>query len=72
VLYNILIEFIVIIKLVTLIMCLNSMSSKDRIGKSVAFPIQNGLRKGDVLMLLLFICALEYIIKVQEIRKKWN
>jgi hypothetical protein len=48
------------------------MSSKDRIGKSVAFPIQNGLRKGDVLMLLLFICALEYIIKVQEIRKKWN
>jgi hypothetical protein len=70
VLYNILIEFGVPMKLVRLIkMCLNEMYSKVRIGKhlSESFPIQNGLKQGDALSPLLFKFALEYAIgKVQE------
>jgi sorting nexin-29 len=56
VLYNILIEFGVPMKLVRLIkMCLNKMYSKVRIGKhmSDSFPIQNGLKQGDALSTLL-------------------
>jgi hypothetical protein len=52
VLYNIIIEFGVSMKLVRLIrMCLNETYSKVRIGKhlSDSFPIQNGLIKGDAL-----------------------
>jgi hypothetical protein len=48
VLYNILIEFCVSIKLVRLIkMCLNETYSKVRMGKhlSESFPIQNGLKQ---------------------------
>jgi hypothetical protein len=70
VLYNIRIEFGVPMKLVRLIeMCLNEMYSKVYVGKhfSVNFLIQNGLKQGDALWLLLFNCALEYAIrKVQE------
>jgi hypothetical protein len=70
VLYNILIEFGVPMKLVRLIkMCLNETYSKVRIGKhlSDSFPIQNGLKQGDALSPLLFNYALEYAIrKVQE------
>jgi hypothetical protein len=70
VLYNILVEFGVPMKLVRLIkMCLNETYSKVRIGKhlSNSFPIQNGLKQGDSLSPLLFNFALEYIIrKVQE------
>jgi hypothetical protein len=70
VLYNILIEFGIFMKLVRLIkMCLNETYSKVHIGKhlSDSFPIQNGLKQGDALSPLLFNFALEYAIrKVQE------
>jgi hypothetical protein len=51
ILYNILIAFGVPMKLVRLIkMCLNEMYSKVCIGKhlSDSFPIQNGLKQGEV------------------------
>jgi hypothetical protein len=71
-LYNILIEFVVLMKLVRLIkMCLNESYSKVCIGKhlSDSFPIQNGLKQGDALSPLFFKFALEYaIVKVQEIQ----
>jgi hypothetical protein len=70
VLYNILLEFGVSKKLVRLIkMCLNETYSKVHIGKLLSnkFPTQNGLKKGDALLPLLFNFALEYAIrKVQE------
>jgi hypothetical protein len=70
VLYIILIEFGVPMKLVRLIkMCLNETSSKVHIGKhmSDSFPIQNGLKKGSALSPVLFTFALEYAIrKVKE------
>jgi hypothetical protein len=70
VLYNILIEFGVPMKLVRLIkMCLNETYSKVRIGRhlSDSFPIQNGLKQGDALSPLLFKFALKYAIrKVQK------
>jgi hypothetical protein len=52
VLYNILIEFGIPMKLVRLIkMCLIETYSKVRIGKhlSDSFPVQNGLKQGDAL-----------------------
>jgi hypothetical protein len=70
VLYNILIEFGVHMKLVRLIkMCLNETYGKVCISKNLSesFPIQNGLKQGDALSPLLFNFALEYAIrKVQE------
>jgi hypothetical protein len=69
ILYNILIEFGVLMKLVRLTkMCLNETYNKVRIGKhSESFPIQNGLKQGDALSPLLFNFALKYAIrKVQE------
>jgi hypothetical protein len=70
VLYIILIEFEVTMKLVRLIkMCLSEMYSKVCIGKnsSDSFPIQNGLKQRDALLPLLFNFALEYAIrKMQE------
>jgi hypothetical protein len=68
--YNILLEFGILKKLVRLIkMCLNETYGKARIGKLLSgkFPIQNGLKQGDALSPLLFNFALEYAIrKVQE------
>jgi hypothetical protein len=70
VLYNILIEFGIPLKLVRLIkMCLNETYSKVHIGKHLSdnFPVQNGLKQGDALSPLLFNFALECSIKkVQE------
>jgi hypothetical protein len=59
VLYNILIEFGIPMKLVRLIK--NETYSKVRIGKHLSdnFPIQNGLKEGDALSPLLFNFALE-------------
>jgi hypothetical protein len=70
VLYNILMEFGILMKLVRPIkICLNETYSKVRIGKylSDSFPIQNGLKYGDALSPLLFNFALEYANrKVQD------
>jgi hypothetical protein len=70
VLYNILIEFAVPMKLIRLIeMCLNETCSEVHIDNhlSDSFPIQNCLKQGDALSPLLFNFALEYAIrKVQE------
>jgi hypothetical protein len=62
ILYNILIEFGVPLKLVRLIkVFLNETYGKVRIGKHLSddFPIQNGLKQGDALSPLLFNFALE-------------
>jgi hypothetical protein len=70
VLYNILMELGVPMKLVRLIkMCLNETYSKVRLGKHLldSFLIQSGLKQGDALSPLLLNFALEYAIrKVQE------
>jgi retron-type reverse transcriptase len=70
VLYNILIEIGLSMKLVRLIkMCLNETYNKVRISKhfSDSSLIQNGLKQGKPLSPLLFNFALEYAIrKVQE------
>jgi hypothetical protein len=70
VLYNILIEFGIPMKLVRLIkMCLNEAYNKVCIGKhlSDSFPIQNGLKQGDALSPMLFNFSLEYALRnVQE------
>jgi hypothetical protein len=46
-------------------MCLSQTFSKVLVGKhlSDSFPIQNGLKQGDALSLLLFIFTLGYDIK---------
>jgi hypothetical protein len=70
VLYNILIEFGIPMKLVKLIkMCLNGTCSKVRIVKYLYdnFSVRNCVKQGDALSPLLFNFALDYVIrKVQE------
>jgi hypothetical protein len=66
VLYNILIEFGIPMKLVSLIkMCLSGTYSRVRVGKHLSdtFPIKNGLKQGGTLSPLLFNFALEYTIR---------
>jgi hypothetical protein len=65
VLYNILIEFGISMKLEGLIkMCLNETYSRVRVGKllSDVFPVKNGLKQGDTQSPLLFNFALKYTI----------
>jgi hypothetical protein len=72
VLYNILIEFGVSMKLVRLIkMCLIETCSKFHIGKhlSDSFPIQNDLRQRDALSPLFFNFAIEYAIRKDQENK---
>jgi hypothetical protein len=68
--YNILLEFGIPKNLVSLIkMCLNETYSKVCVGKFLSdiFPIENGLKQGDALFLLLFNFSLEYDIReIQE------
>jgi hypothetical protein len=70
VLYNILIQFGVQIKLVRLInTCFNETYSDVRLGKYLHdnFSIHNGLKQGDALSSLLLKFALEYAVrKAQE------
>jgi len=70
VLYNILIEFGISMKLAKLIkMCLIETYSRVQVGKNLSdmFPIRNGLKQRDALTPLLFNLALECAIRrVQE------
>jgi hypothetical protein len=71
VLYNIVIEFGVPMKLVRLIkMCLNETYSKVRIGKQLcdSFPIQNDLKQGDALTPLLF----NFASLVRSRKTRWD
>jgi hypothetical protein len=71
-LYNILIEFGIPKKLVRLIkMCLTETYNRFRVGKNLSeiFPIRNGLKQGDDLLLLLFNLALEYAIKRVQVNQ---
>jgi hypothetical protein len=66
VLYNILIEFGITLKLVRLIkMCLNETYSRAQVGRHLydRFPIKNGLKLGDASLSLLFNFDLEYVIR---------
>ena len=66
VLYNILIEFVVPMRLVRLIkMCLTETCSRVRVGKNLfdMFPIKNNLKEGDALSPFLFNFALETAIR---------
>jgi hypothetical protein len=72
VLYNILIEFGLPMKLVRLIkMCMNEACSKVQVGMhlSVMFPIRNGLKEGDTLKPLLFNNASEYAIRRVQVNQ---
>jgi len=66
VLYNILIEFGIPMKLVSLIkMCLSETYSRVRVGKNLCdmFPIRNGWKQGDTVSPLIFNPTLEYAIR---------
>jgi len=77
-LYNILIEFGNLIKLVRLIkMCLNETISRVRVCKYVSdmFPTKNSLKKNDVLSPLLLNRTLGYAIRrvqVMQVGLKLN
>ena len=63
VLYNILIEFGILMKLVRLIkICLTETCNRAWVGKNLSdmFPIRTGLKQGDALSPLLFNFALQF------------
>jgi hypothetical protein len=72
VLYNILIEFGISMKLVRLIkICLNETYTTFWVGKHLPdmFPIKNGLKQGHALSPLLFNFALEYAISRVQVNQ---
>ena len=72
VLYNILIEFGIPKKLVTLIkICLTATYSRVRVGKNLSdmFLIRNSLKQGDALSPFLFNFALEYAIRRVQVNQ---
>jgi len=72
ILYNILIEFGIPMKLVRLIkMCLTETYGRVLVGKNLShmFPIRNGLKQGDALSPLLFNLALEYTIRRVQVNQ---
>ena len=72
VLYNILTEFGIPVKLVRKInMCMTETYSRVRIGKNLSdmFPIRNGLKQEDALSPLLFNFALECAIRRVQVNK---
>jgi len=72
VLYNILNEFDIPMKLIRLIkMCLNETCSRVRVCKHLSdmFHINNGLKQGDALSSLLFDIALEYTIRRVQVNQ---
>ena len=72
VLYNILTEFGIPMKLVRLLkMCLNETCSAVWVSKHLSdiFPIRNGLKQGDVLPPLLFNFASEYAIRRVQVNQ---
>ena len=72
VLYKILMEFCIPMKLVGLMkMCLNETYSRFRVGKYLSdiLPIMTGLKQGDVLSPLLFNFTLEYAIRRVQVKQ---
>ena len=70
--YNILIEFGILKKLVRLIKtCLTETYSRVRVGKNLSemFPIRNGLKQENALSPLPFNFALEYAIKRVQVNQ---
>jgi len=66
VMYNILIEFVITMKLVRLIkMCVNETHISVKVGKHLSdmFPIRNGLKQENALLPVLFNFALDYSIR---------
>jgi hypothetical protein len=71
VLYNILIEFGIHVKLVrSITMCLNESCSRVQVGKHLSemFPIKNGLKQ-DALSPLLFYFAIEYAVSMIQVNQ---
>jgi len=74
VLYNLLIEFGMAMKLVRLIkMCLIETYSRVRVGQNLSdmFPVRNGLKQGDALSPLLLYFALNYAIRKVQVKPEW-
>jgi len=72
ILFNVLIEFGISIKLVGIIkMCLTEAHSRFRVGKNLSdmLPFRNGLKKGDALSPLLFNFVLDYAFRSVQVKQ---